>query len=1252
MKKNNNNFSLFPLTQRIGKECFTVVSIASLICLVGTNVAQANTTIADINDDLQQFQEEKFISEFKGDYNSSSPLPFQRGIKGRLRGAETTLIAQEENPTTENIPVSPQESPTENIPLSTDNEVNPQEGPKVKIVTPQNEEFLTGISSSVIVQSPLGATVDLLVNGKLVDSSLIGRIEEDSENQVLIQTWYGVIFKEGKNTITARANLNGVYGPETSITINVPGLPAKLEIKTVESRIPADGRSSATINGRFIDKNGGTSKWNATVTLFTSSGEFIGADANPNLEGFQVKSIDGEFSAQLKSGLDAEKVRISAISNGGEYQGFTQMLFSTQLRDDPILTGYIDLRLGARGTNYHDIYQNYLPRDEDNSLEFDVTSAVFATGSLGEWKYTAAFNSDRSINKDCDCDNRLFGTYQSSEYDYPTYGDNSSIEKIAPSTDQLYLRLERSPQIKNADPDYVMWGDYRTEEFSTPNQEFSAVSRSLHGAKFNYNLGNLQLSGLFANQVDGFQRDSIAPDGTSGLYFLSRRLLKSGSEEVYIELEELNRPGTVIERTLLRRDADYEIDYDRGSLQFRQPILRTSTDRQGNVLIRKIVTTYEYESPGNDNTIFAGRARYHFNREPDRETWLGATYWQEDKEDHDFILYGFDTQISIGKDFRLIGEYAHSENSVEFNGYVKGDAYRFEAEADIGNNIRARAYYKTADAGFSNDATVSFVPGQTRYGANITAKVSKNTALSLKYDREDNFGVVPRPLDKIEEFLDPTTSFIPGSEVDNSLTTLSADIDQKIGKANLDLDFIWRSRQDRMSPGNLNSESGQLRTRIDYPITKNLTVKAINETTIIADADTVFSDRTGIGLDWKIADWVTLGVEQQWFTRGPLEGQSLTRVNLDTNYKLGSDTRFKGRYSFENSESGLLGRGAIGLEQDWKIAPGLKMKFAYERVFTNNFGYTGSGKPFQQPYAVGQGASALQLTNGNSYSVGLNYTDNPDFSASIRFEHRDSSKSSNTVLTANANGKITPSLQGLFSYQQSDVANQGLEDLGTSRELKVGLAYRNPNDDRFNGLLKYEFRQNPNTIPDTILFGIGTGSEDHLLSLEGIYTPNWRWEFYGKYAFRSSTTYLADDFVANSEIHLGQLRASYRLGYNWDVVAEARMISQPSAGYTETGFLAELGYYLTSELRLYAGYGFGKVDDADFTGTRSAGGPYIGVTVKLNGLWDGFGEQKPVPPQQQELLTSKATEEDSIWQQKNQENVENPKTNQTKNNDN
>ena len=118
--------------------------------------------------------------------------------------------------------------------------------------------------------------------------------------------------------------------------------------------------------------------------------------------------------------------------------------------------------------------------------------------------------------------------------------------------------------------------NFSTEEFSTASQLFTATNRQLHGFKANYNFGNLALTGLYANNVEGFQRDTIAPDGTSGFYLPLKEISSLAVERVYLELEELERPGTVLERIASTRGADYQIDYDRGTLLFNDSVARTT----------------------------------------------------------------------------------------------------------------------------------------------------------------------------------------------------------------------------------------------------------------------------------------------------------------------------------------------------------------------------------------------------------------------------------------------------------------------------------------------------------------------------------------------------------------------------------------------------------------------------------------------------------------------------------------------------
>ncbi|OIP72181.1 MAG: hypothetical protein AUK48_11470 [Oscillatoriales cyanobacterium CG2_30_44_21] len=1118
-----------------------------------------------------------------------------------------------------NLPNSP--LPTNNSPLPTP-ETNPEPTspktvPQILILSPSMDTLSDVPAVTVILRLPIGAEAELMVNGRTVNNNAIGRTDVDTTAKTVTQTWYGVVLDEGENVITAK-----IIGGEAIATTRVKlrGAATQLQISTLESRIPADGRSTATVQGLLLDEKGDRSNRGAMITLTASDGEFIGTDAQADQPGFQVEARDGQFSALLKSSLTSGYARIRATArfNNREAEAFTQLQFETNLRPS-IVTGVIDLRIGARGTDFYRSFRDFLPSDRDNSTNVDFYAAAFGTGSAGEWLITGALNTRRSLNEDCEGRSRLFRDTQSCQQVYPTYGDSSTYTTEAPSLTSVFLRAERTSPVPNAGTDYLMWGDYRTSEFASRSQEYTAFTRQLNGLKLNYNFGDLQATGFYSSNTKGFQRDIIPPDGTSGFYFLSRRLVTPGSENVFIEWEEILRPGTIVRRVQLERSKDYEIDYDRGSLQFRQPISQTDIGDNGETLVRRIVASYEYDNEnGSTNSVYGGQLRYNFQRNADQPSWLGVNYYKEDQGSRDFQLYGANALFSFGRNAYVIGEYARSENqSLDLAAPVSGSALRFEAIAEVAQGIMARGFYRQTDTGFVNNATISFTPGQTRYGLSVDAKLSDSTTLRAAYDREENRGIAPQPF-TLTSFLELNPQSTPGSPVDNSLSTFSFGLIQKLGFATAELDLLMRDRQDFLN-NSFTSNSTQLRSRLTLPLADNLKFIVLNETSLSNSSDSVLPDRTALSLDWQFIEGFSFRLGQQWFNSGVLANNNFTTAEVVGDYKLGSDTTLSGRYSIVGGANSTTTQGAIGLNQRWAIAPGLRLNLGYERIFGDTQVANASGRQVLQPLTTGTNTSTLALQSGDNYNIGLEYSDNPDFKASARYEYRNSSTGSNTVLSASALGKLTPALTSLFRYQRSGVANQTINNFGDTSSIKLGLAYRDPNNDSLNALLRYEYRQNPSTIPNTLASGFGTGTEESVLALEAIYAPTWQWEFYGKYAFRNSTTFIAQDFVGNSVINLAQLRATYRLGYNFDLTGEARLINQPTAGFSETGFLGEVGYYPTPNLRLALGYSSGAVNnDRDFSGTRSAGGIYAAVTIKLNELFDGFGLQRLEAPQYKE----------------------------------
>ena len=1122
----------------------------------------------------------------------------------------------------------------------------------LRIITPVGGET-TAKTTSLAIQYHPSLDVSVTINGNAIDADIPSYIqkdegERDAARKIYTKIWYNVPLKNGENIISVKAS----NGESSIIKVTLKEQKSQLIITPVgEPRVPADGRSTISINGKVTNEKGEIIREDATVTLSATAGKFVGADQDSDAPGFQVLARNGEFSANLQSGLEPQNVKVRAAVKtsyiASLLETYTNIEFITNLRPS-LATGVVNLRIGAGGTNYWGSNRDFLNPSKIGRTDVDLNASAFATGKVGDWLFTGAFNSKRPLNQDCNGEVRLFGGVQNCEKAYPVYGDASSVTATAPSTDSIYAKFERTPNIPGAESDYFMWGDYNTAEFARTSQLFTATTRQLHGFKGNYNLGNLQITGLFANNIKGFQRDTISPNGTSGYYFLSRRLVIPGSENIYLESEEINRPGTVVKRKALVRGADYEIDYDRGTLLLRSRISSTQLNPFGSTLVNRIVATYENDS-ANDSKLYAARAQYNFREGVgSRESGVGneenttsptpstspsfvssptphsllptpyfaTSYLSEDQNAQNFQLYGADFFVPLGNSGQVLGEYAHSNhNSLAF-GNVSGSAYRLEASGNITPSLQGQAYYRSVTENFANNATFSFAPGQTRYGGNLLSKITDTTSLNINYDRETNFGIAPAQRTETFDIFNPQPQPTPGSKVDNSLTTLRAGVQQKLGDADISLEYVKRSSTDRTN-NQFSGAASQLVSKLNFPLTESLAFRAQNETNL-SSSDALYPNRTTLGLNWALYPGFNVQLAHQFFDGGLLRGNSITSLDTTYEHKFTEDTSINGRYSIFAGIDGMNDQGAFGLNHRIRLAPGLKLNLGYERIQSNIFGSTVASIRFAQPYATGQSASSLGLFSGNSYSIGLDYTDNPDFQANTRFEYRDGKESHNMVIWAAAAGKLSPAITAAVRYQQAGGANQLLNALPDTANLRVGLAYRDPSNDKFNSLLAYEYRQNPSTTPDTILTGTGNGTIEHLFSAEAIYAPDWRWEFYGKYAFRNATSYLANNFTNTSALHLGQIRASYQLGYRTDLAVEGRWLSQPTEGFNEFGIALEGGYHITPDLRVGLGYAFGSADDRDFTGYRSAGGPYLNVTYKINELFGGFGRQKVAPPQQQE----------------------------------
>ncbi|MDY7014915.1 MAG: hypothetical protein SVX43_15180, partial [Cyanobacteriota bacterium] len=850
--------------------------------------------------------------------------------------------------------------------IAQNSELRPIAPNEVRILTP-DAGTVGDRATNLVIQYNSSSPLEVRLNGQPLPTNVVSTAE-DGEDNITTRNYYNIPLKPGDNEISISAN--GGSPATIRLTVEEPTLNVEL-VPLGNPSIPADGRSTIMFEGTLTDEEGALVTSAAIVTLTASAGEFIGADYDEDRPGFQVLATDGRFSAQLKSNLDAQKVRVrAAIEQLGQrsdrerssgrsiatplQETYAQVEFVTHLRPS-LVSGVVNLRIGEAGTDFWGSRSLFLNPDlMDEGYRADLSAAMFATGSFGEWLFTGAVNSERPLNQTCDGITRLFRGPQFCEQQYPVYGDSSTVDYTTPSINSFYARLERNSPVEGAGTDYFMWGDYRTAgEFARASQQFSAIARELNGFEGNFNLGNLQLSALFSPNAKGFQRDTIAPDGTSGYYFLSRRNLVPGSESIYIETEELNRPGTVLERKQVFRGPDYEIDYDRGTLLFRRPMPATgieATEGRELTVVRRIVVTYQYEGNGENTFIYGGRAQYNFSHDLETPVWVGATYYKEDQDAQEYTLYGADFLVSFGKipgtnldRGRLVGEFARSDaNNLSLLGGNStfallenpnlnpsfnrtGSAYRLEFAGHLSETITARAYYRSVDEDFVNNATISYTPGQTRYGGELVADLTSTARARASYEFEENFGfstLVRRPLldlfNPAFDLFSPSAEAPRGAPVNNELRTIRAGVEQKFGRAELSAEYINRLRTDDAGR-TFASRSNQIVTNLRVPILCEdeecdraiLALRAQNETNVTGD-DPLYPDRTTFGIDWVPQEGTTIRLAHQFLDGGQLGYHSLTSLSTISERHLSEDTTVTSRYSILSGINGTMGEGAIG----------------------------------------------------------------------------------------------------------------------------------------------------------------------------------------------------------------------------------------------------------------------------------------------------------------------------------------------------
>ena len=593
---------------------------------------------------------------------------------------------------------------------------------EVEWVYPRPERTPSARSVNVGIKHGARDTVRLFLNGRTVPGlNYTGRDISATKNAG-ISRWRGVDILEGRNEFKAEI-LDGA-GTVKQTLYEVIWFNADAErarIVTDRSVLVADGRTPPVVAVR-VENNAGRPVHAGRVLSIDIEGDYR-LNSNEQFENESaitarvteregvVVGPDGVALVELEPTLQTGRIRLTLKLDSGRTEEIDAYLKPE--KRDWILVGLADGTLGVANTDGDG--SGYDINTGSDALN-DGRVAFFAKGVIkGDYLLTLAVDTAKRRGRR---DQGLFNDIDPNAY-YTLYGDRTFQDHEAESRYPIYVKLEK-------DTFFALFGDYDTNLNET---ELGRYARRLSGLKAVHEGETFSFTAFAAETNQGFQREELAADGTSGPYQLANREILRNSETITIETRDRFRPDQIIERRTMTRFADYEIDYQLGTIIFRHPV--NASDASFNP--RVIVAEYETSADTERNVTAGGRVAA---RLADGRVEVGGTYIHEGGSDvsanAESELLGVDVTVQVDEDTELRAEYATTNSSIENADDVEGDAYLVEAVREK-ENYSLNAYLREDGEGFGLGQQSSATQGVRRYGvtgaARLTESVSEETNL-------------------------------------------------------------------------------------------------------------------------------------------------------------------------------------------------------------------------------------------------------------------------------------------------------------------------------------------------------------------------------------------------------------------------------------------------------------------------------------------------------------------------------------------
>ncbi|HEX7079476.1 MAG TPA: OmpA family protein [Gammaproteobacteria bacterium] len=915
----------------------------------------------------------------------------------------------------------------------------------------------------------------------------------------------------------------------------------------------------------------------------------------------------GNFVSEAVLPTGMHTVEVAVLDEEGNGQLYLRDLEFQE--NDWFYVGMADLTLSSGETSGP---MDLLAGDNADELDShaDGRLAFFVNGKFGDHWHVTASADTREGPLDTLFSNFMEKTPDAlfrridPDYYYPTFGDDGTVEEMAPTMGKFFLRVRQRDS-------YAQWGNFKAGYMQN---ELAQVDRGLYGANVHYQSERTTAFGEQRFAADAFAAEpGTLPSreefrGTGGsLYFLHRQDLLPGSERVRIEIRD-KASGLVTGVVNLMPAMDYDIDYLQGRILLAEPLASTADD---DLLVRSgalsgdeawLVVRYEYTPGFEDVDALSTGGQVHYWM--GEHVKLGLTASSDRQDDGDSTLQAADVTLRLSSESWLKLQGGVSDGIVStaelstdggfgFTGIdpsayadIDAEAYRADlslATADLldAGNGRLTLYIQDVEAGYSAPG-LAVLADTRNLGGTLSLPLFEDLSLNAKLDsRVQEQGVETRAQEidlayRLSEHWDVSAGYRQDQRIDRSPLVPATQEQGERADAVLQLGYdsradwnAWVFLQDTLSTTASRPENGRYGAGASYRVSERLRID-----TEVSNGDLgpggklgtryLHSERTSVYLNYTLENERTGNGLLP--TRG---GEGNLVAGIKSRFSDSASVYLEERYRAAGPATGLTHATGISLAPTERLNLGLSTD-----IGTLEDSLTGA-ETERRALGVhaGYGFDALQLSGAIEYR--LDDVEQLDLGRNER---------ETWLFRSGFKYQLSPSARLLGKLDHSDsTSSLGTFYDGGYTEAVVGYAYRPVYHDRLNALAKYTWFSNVPS-PGQVTPAGSTAEfvqKSHVASLDLTYDLTPAFSIGGKYAYRLGQVSLDrenPEFFEN-DASLYVLRGDFRFREAWDLLVEGRLLDMPDLGEQRTGTLLTVSRQAGDHLKIGLGYNFSEFSD-------------------------------------------------------------------------